>query len=534
MKQIFYLLLLGLLYRILMGLSGIDGVDAGFCNTFYQIFFQHPDSNEFNFIYYLLGLLGALWEKYFGIYGLLGFRVFEALTLTCAISILCLTFKNSMPRRYLMLSVILSFTFPTIFVTFHYNTLSFLFIATAAYCFKQSLVSTRSYWLLFSGMAIGFSLFVRLVNGTLLILLAIPLIYHWYNSPHVAIKKTTIMLIGILCGIVIILSIMLTLGQTTYYFDGLSEAFSTFQGNDATHSHNNLITKYFKSYVNVILQIIAIVILYYAYKRSNKLTKKLRHVTYILITAALTSLTYTSLPYLTAMALCIIILIPLLLHTSKRDNMKAVAVFLLIATIVYPFGSDIGAQGVFHWCAGLLIFPAIWATSQIITKENRFPLIVAYISVLLCTICRTTFYVYGENSNRFACTEQIQSERLNIFTTHEKAKQYEKTIKAINQHLGEKRLLFVTNQASELYYATHSLPYEGHVQPVIYLGEKLVSRLDERLQHFNNYPLIAMLNQDTPSAETPEVQKITTSWMLKHNYQLVYDDGYLKLYKNYH
>lgn len=531
MKQIVPLLLLGFSYRILMGLAGVDRVDAGFCNTFYQVFFLAPDSNIFNFIYYLLGLLGALWEKYCGMYGLLGFRVLEAFTMTSAIYILCLTFKDDMPKRYLMLSVLLSFTFPTIFVTFHYNTLSFLFIAIAAYCFKRSLASARSFWLLFSGVAIGSSLFVRIVNGTLLTLMAIPLVYYWQNSPRMAFKKASIMFMGIIIGIMTILSIMMALGQTTYYLEAIAEAFSTFKGNDATHSHSNLISKYLKSFINVFLQILAIVALYYAYRRSASIPQKLRYMIYVLLAVAFTSLAYVSLTYLTAMALCIIIIIYHFRHTLKINSTEAVAFFLLIAAIVYPFGSDIGVQGVFHWCAGLLIFPAVWVVSQIITKQNRQPLTVAYISILVCTVYRTTFSVYGDISDRFACTRQIQSERLNIYTTPEKAEQYERTIKAINQHLGKKRLLFITNQSSELYYATHSLPYEGHVQPVIYLDERLVWRLNERLQHFNEYPLIAMLNQSNPSSETPEVQKITKSWMFRNGYQLVYDDGYLKLYK---
>lgn len=516
-----------------MGLQGVDGVDMGFCNTFYQVFFPHPDANTFNFIYYFLGLIGALWEKFFGSYGLLGFRLLELLTLSGAITLMYATFHDVLTRRYVGLAIILSFVFPTMFVTFHYNTLSFLFISVSAYCYKKSVFSDKSFWLLLAGVAIGMAFFVRIVNGTLFVLLIIPLIYYWRtrNALH-AVKKAAIMLGGVACGMSCIILIIFMLGQETYYMDALREAFATFQGSEATHSHGHLVGRYFKSFVNVILQIVTILILYYAYQKSCSFPSKWKHLAFVLLTIVFLILSYTSHPYLTAFSLCVILILYgcIRKNSCTSDKMGIVCVYLLVAAVVYPFGSDIGVQGVFNWCAGLLIFPAMWCVSQFVMPERVKPLKVAFFSILICAVLRTVLYVYGEDVSRFACTEQIHSERLNVFTTPEKAARYAHTINAINQYVGENRLLFVTNQASELYYATRTLPFEGHVQPVIYRGERLIWRLNERLAHFGEYPLIAMLNQEKPSSETSEVQSITKQWMKRHRYQLVYDDGYLKLY----
>lgn len=41
--------LIGIAYRLLMGLQGIDNVDMGFCMTFYQNIFTHPDAMPFYF-----------------------------------------------------------------------------------------------------------------------------------------------------------------------------------------------------------------------------------------------------------------------------------------------------------------------------------------------------------------------------------------------------------------------------------------------------------------------------------------------------
>ena len=79
---------LGLIYRCLYSLQGVDNVDVGFCNTFYDVIFDYPESNAFNFIYYLTGLVGGTWEHYLGQYGLVGFRFFDIAILFAALMIL--------------------------------------------------------------------------------------------------------------------------------------------------------------------------------------------------------------------------------------------------------------------------------------------------------------------------------------------------------------------------------------------------------------------------------------------------------------
>ena len=46
---------IGVAYRLLMGVQGIDITDMGFCMTFYQNIFSHPDAMTF----YLRAILAA-------------------------------------------------------------------------------------------------------------------------------------------------------------------------------------------------------------------------------------------------------------------------------------------------------------------------------------------------------------------------------------------------------------------------------------------------------------------------------------------
>lgn len=521
-------LAVGLTYRLLISLQGVDMVDAGFCNTFYQVIFTHPDSNVFCFIYYLTGLVGGTWELLFGDGGLLGFRLLEALTLTTAIATLAATFSSYMPRRYTCMAVALSFLFPTIVVTFHYDTITYLLVALSAYALKKALATDKDRWPMMAGALLGMAFFARIVNAALFALLLTPLIIYKQQR----IRKTATMAGGLLLGMAAVIGVMALLGHTPYYIAALGEAFSTFSGDEATHSHGHLLIQYLRNYVNIALQAVALGACYAAGMWASRLQSlRYRRAALASVAVVVLVLTFTSLPNLTLLAACMMVLLAVLPRCSKQHPTPVVlSLYLTAATLLIPLGSDIGVQGIFNWCAGLIVFPASWCASRCTAPYQRWAQKVLVACVACCALLRTGYEAYGEDVPRWACTSQAQEHRLNVYMEKEKALNYRHFIEAVEQHIGPSRLLFITNQAAELYYATRTLPYEGHVQPVIYTGERLTWRLDERLAHFGEYPLIAFLNQPHPSAETPAVQEGTLQWMQRHHYQLVYDDGFSRLY----
>ena len=526
--KIILLFITGTSWHIILGIQGIDGTDVGFCNTFYQLFFTKPDANTFNYIYYLTGLLGGLWNNLMGEYGLLGFRIFEAVTLTTAIGILTITFRSILTDNQCLLAVGLSFLFPCFNITFHYNTLSFLLIAVSLFCFKKALYKEYDIWLVACGFMLGLSFMARIVNVTLFSLIFIPILF--YSRQHLYYKSVW-MAVGIICGLLCVATIMFSLNHHNIYIHAIQEAFFTFSGKEATHSHTELFSRYMHSFVNITVQMLALVAIGYIYYITSHKSRHIKYSFAILSSAILAVLAYTSLPYLTMLSLCILIIIGSVKKTSLAEKETFVCLYCLSVTLIYPFGSDIGIQGIFHWCAGILIFPAISRMNTNRTEITRKATYYALLLIGIMAILRTSLNVYGEDVSRAYCTKYINNRRLNVFTSTEKARNYTRHIAAIEQHLGKSRLLFITNQISELYYATNSLPYEGHTQPIIYQGEQLTWRLDERLHHFMEFPLIAMFYTSHISKETAEIQRITRLWMQKHKYRKVYDDGDMRLYK---
>ena len=522
---------LGFIYRVVMGLQGVDTVDVGFCNTFYQVIFPHPDSNSFNFLYYLTGLLGGLWERQLGQFGLVGFRILEAACLSAAVYLLYKTFRHAIRPRMMLAAVSLSFLFPTIIVTFHYDTLSYLLIAASAYAYGRAMRTAKRQWLLAAGVMIGLSFFARIVNLTLMALALVPLIgLGRGKGPRFDVRSAIWFLSGIVAAALLMLCLMLVLHQMPYYLQALDMAFGTLADNQATHSQGNLFFKYFKGAINVALLMVAVAALAWGYDRWSGIEKRRHLVVTIVLGVVFLVTTYTSLPYTMALSLSLVLCFGLFRRISD-GVVRATVVYLLMAALLFPFGSDIGIAGVYNWCAGLTIFPAVYCAQQLGRKWCG-PLVWAYTSIALCAVLKLGLKAYGSSTPRYRDTVLVQKGRLNVRVDPASAIRYQDVIGAIVDHRGDNRLLLLLNQKSEIYYATGMLPFLGHTQTVIYIGRRLDERLDERKAHFGRTPLVVYIKGIEEMRETAEVCTVVFEWMKRNRYVIAYEDRYCTVYRS--
>lgn len=531
-KYIALALLTGFLYRILISLQGFDHTDVGFSSTFYQNIFTHPEVMPYNYNYYLTGLFGGLWQLVFGGAGLLGFRILEAATLTAAIFFVYKTFERQLnSTTTAAIAILMSFLFPNIVITFHYNTLTFFFMALAAWCYSKAVYQQKTWWVFVAGAVLGICFFARIVNGVLLMVAFIPLLIGVITGTLKTIyRQTVLMLAGMATGSVAVIALMAALGHLSYFITGLGDAFGFFNGMETSHSSTNLFLVYFKGYLNIALQILALFALCWLYIFSHRFAMKWGVCIRFLLIIVTFVLIVTSLPFLTAVALCTLLCCALFYRAVKMEE-KALLAFVLACTFLFPFGSDIGIAGIFHWIGGMLIVPAAVGLSYI-SHDLRRGSVICSIYIAIVMLFQTIYHPYGEQVPRWECTQTIAADcGLNTFVSPQKAADYERSIPTIKKYAGKNPWLVMGNQASEYYYATGLLPFLGNTQMGTYTGNTMLKRLDQQYGVYGQLPVIVFLTQDLNMVDGADsVQAALTRWMKGHAYRKVYSDNYMEIY----
>ena len=140
---------------------------------------------------------------------------------------------------------------------------------------------------------------------------------------------------------------------------------------------------------------------------------------------------------------------------------------------------------------------------------------------------------YGETIPRWQCTEQIAGNVLNTFTSPAKADDYRHIIPCIRQYTADNRLLLLGNQASEIFYATETLPYLGNTHLEEITGDLLTKQLNRQEQKYHQLPVVVFLNQEyfNLDEETEGVQEQLKQWMNTHHYKMMVDNEHLTLYQ---
>ena len=519
-------LLAGFIYRVCISIQGIDHVDAGFGTTFFQHILWQPDALTYNYLYYLTGLLGGMWQWCTqGSYGLMGFRVFEALLLTATVAMLAALYRRWVSSPILLMAAIgMSFLFPTIVTTLHYNTVTYALVVCAAYCYVRGLEQeqhqARSLALMLAaGVFIGLAFFARIVNLTLLVLVVVP-----WLMPGQTVRTRLLgsgsLLLGMVAGAGLTCGYMTALGHWPYFTQAVREAGGTAGQGESSHSLVNLVLTYGYSLLKIASQMAVMMLCVWIDKwgslRQSVTGRMTGGIVAMLIFVALV---ITNPPYLPLAAVCTLICASSLTQTRGGQHVPSVALcFLALAAYVVPFGSDVGIAGIFHWMVGLLIFPTFHALEGLRRPIRRRAL--QALALIAClAIFKTAQRSYGSDCARTEQTHRI-SERLNVLDSKQKAVRCQQAIAAITHYAAGNPFLVLANHQTHLYYATGKIPFLGTTETHAYAGQALTERLDSRLQHYGGiYPVIAVIEGIGESK--PETQQVLKTYIEQHRYRLV-------------
>lgn len=531
-----YAFLVGIGIRLLMGLQGFDYVDMGFCMTFYQNIFSHPEAMPFYFNYYLTGLIGGLWQAMLGDWGLQGFRLLDVLARTAAIWMLYLTFRDFIPsKRIAALTVLLAFLFPTYIITFHYNTSTLLLMSVAIWLFSSAYRQKSMLLLFAAGVALGITLFARSVNLAMLPLIALPLLNLDNHSLKKRIVATVVHAGGLLTGLAVVWTLLAATHQSGYFLDGLNEAFAFFNTNESeainTHTSGNIIWSYLVSWKNVLAQAVALLVIcsiyVYATRTEGIKNKALKTVCII----SLAVLTYTSLAYVTLLTVCLLLLVTAFCNGTIDKRILPALLYATIGALLFPIGSDMGIARIFNHSAQLLVFPATVCLTGVKAPAIKSLLPYGYACITLSAFAYLLFMPYEESEPRWKLTTMVQSKGLNVYTDSDKAAFYQDVIQKIHEYGQDSPTLLLANQSSELYYATGKQPFTGSTQVYTYNGSMLHTQLAKQEKFYGHLPMVVFLKIEESENETLARQELRP-WLAEKKYKRIYEDTNLIIYKS--
>jgi hypothetical protein len=236
-EKVFFLLLF--LYQIVFIFQGLDFADEGFYAVFYQQIFRDPQSVMFNFMYWLIGIVGGAFVYIFPQSGLLGIRLLGVIVTTSTIILAYTLLKKYISiyhlRLALVLIIILISNDPK---ELNYDNLSMLLFVASIVLLFNGLKDKKSSKILISGAMVGLNCFTRVTN-ILGLSLALGILYYGYmnrSTLKYVIKQTLILLGGFLLTVIAILILMKLINHLKPFIDSVGIVFH--MGTDEGSEHN--------------------------------------------------------------------------------------------------------------------------------------------------------------------------------------------------------------------------------------------------------------------------------------------------------
>lgn len=205
-------------YQLIWIFQGIDLSDEGFLATFYQNIFTHPESVQYNFMFWLTGVIGGIWWKFFPFLGILGLRLAGIIVVTSTAYTTYLILKKHISASILLIGIFLVIiNLNNDIKTINYNNLSALFFVIVILLLAKHLENPKTGYLFLVGLLLSLNIMVRLPNILGLSLCSLPLL-----APGSLEKKSKAffeMILGILIGFFFIYLMLRSTGQMDTFFN---------------------------------------------------------------------------------------------------------------------------------------------------------------------------------------------------------------------------------------------------------------------------------------------------------------------------
>jgi hypothetical protein len=550
----------------LLSLQGFDVVDEGWYLTSYQQFFNHPETVEYNFVFYLTSMLGGLWYELFPFGGILSFRI---LAILCIVSTILLCYnilsnyvsKSSAVLGLLMVLFVNDFGY----VAFYYNHLSSLLAVVTVFFLLKGTTKDHLPSIVIAGFITAINVFTRLPNITLIAFsLVFPLqslysesikLRHW-------IKQLVVYIIGVIFGFCIMYFVLIALGHLEIMNNAILSLVDKGQNAGSNHNFSRLLMVYLKDYGLIIKAFVKISLAFLILVSIRKLLFKRTFTKYIwyVLSIVLFALVFRVNAIYTLYALSIIGCLVLFLIKNIPLNNKLMGFLALIMMLFIPLGSDGGINNVGYVCVwlGLPIFINIlylnfsWKIKNISLSNldllNVLPFLI--VGFFLLKLYKISNNAYFDSGNRFEKTYSIKSEYAKgVFTTKERAEIFNELLVVLKAYVDKDDYLLAYDKIPMVNFLTNTKPYMYISWVWVYDGitfEKQIKRAENEIdilpivvqQKFETIvefsePVLDYMSEDKEENYSYNKRRVVAmnDFLKRNNYEIVWSNTHFNIYK---
>ena len=454
------------LYQLLGVFFGMDIADAGFYLTFYDNIFTHPSSVEYNFMYYLSGVIGGTFQSMFPSMGMCGMRLLGVAFNTACAVILYFALRRHVDERAIALGcalVVTSFIAPP--YTLCYDLCTIVFYVLAITLLWRGMEKDKMWMIALAGAMAGLNILVRIPNVLGLSMALLPFIRYFAERRRSVLswKRTAGLTLAFLGAAGLAVGLVLALmpeHHNTCLLNVLRDL-RTIAADDsgtASHTTGRMMTVQLRFYATElwVAAKLAVPVLLYWWAHAHNRTPWLSWILKAAALAVFVWFVYRMHPLQPLWVMCLAGGIMIMIkHWQSRSGLTWMALLGIGMMLVMPLGSD-GAYNngtIVAWA--LAPAAALWWLHR---SRIAFPLAL----IAVCAIRMVTGGAYFDGGPLWQKTYAIDNDRAaHIYTTRERAELMNTVLHGIEPHVKPGTVLMAYGSAPLMNYLTHTRPYLG-------------------------------------------------------------------------
>ena len=553
---------IAILLQLALAFQGFDICDDGFALTFFQQFYNHPESVEYNFLYWFSGLIGGTWYKLYENGGILWFRLLAIITNTLTFYLAYRLLKDIITRPLLIAALFMVlFVNDFGYLSFYHNQLTAFMVVAIVTTLHRAIISGRMAYYFFTGMLLSVNVFTRLPNAVLFILiLSIPYAYYLKKIPLVkSIKAMSVLLFGALAGICLVGFTLWQLEQLSIMKEALLTLIDLGGTEGSSHNFMSVFKAPIDNYTSIALEglkfagILLFLFLIHSFLGTQNWVKYFIAGSSVL----LFMFWFHTANIYPVYFLCLVASFLVAVKSSVEMEIKIIGFISLMVLITLTLGSAGGilSSGYMAIWIGLpLFFYVANSIKSKLSKSKRIQFDAVLLGLIVGFFVLKTYNIsqeaYFDKGSRFLKTYDINNDNANgIYTTQRRAAIVNELLVNLEPYVDSGDYLLAYDKIPMLHFLTETKPYMYNPWVWIYDYNSFEKKLKKAEQSIPTLPIVVQQKFETIGTfSEPKNNYLSTtgensdyhsnernfifiSFLERHNYEIVWSNAYFNIYQ---